>query len=799
MPTTPRQILDRLIRGLLGLGLALPAIGQCGLQWQPGAQPPGISGTVYAATMLPNGDLVVGGKFSLANATTVNNIARYDGTTWHSLGVGLNEEVRALVVLPNGNVVAGGTFTSAGGSPASYVAQWNGSTWTALGSGTNGAVNALLVLPNGDLIAGGQFGSAGGVSALRVARWSAGAWSPLGAGVSSFTVNCLDVLSSGEVVVGSSFSSVGGVTSQGLALWNGASWLAVSGLLAGSWVSDVKALPNNDIVVVGTLNTGLGSMRTVLISGGVLTPLAPSTATWNTVELMANGDLVFGGITAPGVGEVATYNGTWTGLGGPVPGAVWALAVTNNGNLIAAGARTGSSVASGGAVAKYDGANWTLLGAPIPPRVNALLRLPDGDVVLGGEFTTFGGAAAYNIVRRHGSTYSALGSGVNGPVQSIARAADGSLVVAGEFFTGGGVTVARLARWTNGVWTDVGGGLPFAATELAAASGGQVLAKAGTQLRYFDGVSWSTPSFQGSVNSIAAAPEGDFIVGGSFVLPSTGALRFGQGAVPSSVILPWAVHRLGNDLDGRVLAATLAVGVTRVFRLDGSTWSQVGGNLPFGSLASLSSLPNGDPLVASHPAPLTASLGRFDGTNWVPITDVLTPGFSTSYRLVATSSGEGAVLVAGDLFTVAGAPSTSFAVALSTCPANASVVGTGCSATGAAMTLVAHNLPWLAGTFQSTATGFPAIAIGVLVMSTSPAAGPLPGGAPGCSLFVAPELLTLKLPANGSADAGFPVPRVAALAGLQLRTQMVSLELDAAGNLVRLTSSNALQLTVGGL
>ncbi len=45
----------------------------------------------------------------------------------------------------NGELYAGGWFTSAGGITSNYIAKWNGSTWTSLGQGVGRHVNALAV------------------------------------------------------------------------------------------------------------------------------------------------------------------------------------------------------------------------------------------------------------------------------------------------------------------------------------------------------------------------------------------------------------------------------------------------------------------------------------------------------------------------------------------------------------------------------------------------------------------------------------------------------------------------------
>jgi hypothetical protein len=186
---------------------------------------------VKAYAVMPNGDLIVGGRFLLAGGVPVNNIARWDGANWSPLGAGVNDFVRALLLRPDGTLVAGGNFTMASGSPANAIAVWDGSVWSTLGTGFSGGflstwVQALTLMPNGDLIAGGFYTTAGTSSAQSIARWNGTDWSPLGASVAG-VVNAVDVLPGGDLVAGGTFTTAGVVPASRIARWRDPNWSAL--------------------------------------------------------------------------------------------------------------------------------------------------------------------------------------------------------------------------------------------------------------------------------------------------------------------------------------------------------------------------------------------------------------------------------------------------------------------------------------------------------------------------------------------------------------------------------------------
>ncbi|MCR9244851.1 MAG: hypothetical protein NXI31_07450 [bacterium] len=204
-------------------------------------------------TELPGGDLVVGGAFTSAGTISTNSVARWNGSSWQALaGGGIPGRVFAMTTLPNGELVAGGTFSSAGGQPANSIARWDGATWQPLGSGITGgaaAVEDLLVLPNGDLIAAGAFTQAGGAGANGIARWDGASWSPLGSGTTG-TIDRLLSLPNGDVVVGGDFTIIGGAFARNIARWNGTTWSPVGAGLDGR-VNALLELPDGDLLAGG--------------------------------------------------------------------------------------------------------------------------------------------------------------------------------------------------------------------------------------------------------------------------------------------------------------------------------------------------------------------------------------------------------------------------------------------------------------------------------------------------------------------------------------------------------------------
>ncbi|MFG0276198.1 MAG: hypothetical protein ACF8QF_14195 [Phycisphaerales bacterium] len=213
--------------------------------------------------------LYAGGVFNTAGGQPVSNIARWDGASWSALGPGLNGPVFALAVHDDGTgpaLYAGGGFTATGDGATSLSsdARWDGSTWSSVGDELTGDVLAMTSAnPGGGpnrLFIGGDFtGVAPGVSA--VATLDGNVWAPLGTGA-AFPVRALHAFDDGAgpaLAAAGDFAFIGGVTARALARWDGAAWSDIGGSMETS--STAHALAFGDFagepsLIVGGLFDG---------------------------------------------------------------------------------------------------------------------------------------------------------------------------------------------------------------------------------------------------------------------------------------------------------------------------------------------------------------------------------------------------------------------------------------------------------------------------------------------------------------------------------------------------------------
>ena len=129
------------------------------------------------------GDLFVGG---LVDPQYFSGIARWDGSTWSTLGGGVTKGNWVSAIVSHGaDVIVAGSFEEVGGVACRNIAAWNPATgWRPLGPGLDGNVNDLLSR-DGVLYAAGGFRLAGSAEASAIAQWRGGVWEALPSPLSS--------------------------------------------------------------------------------------------------------------------------------------------------------------------------------------------------------------------------------------------------------------------------------------------------------------------------------------------------------------------------------------------------------------------------------------------------------------------------------------------------------------------------------------------------------------------------------------------------------------------------------------
>jgi hypothetical protein len=333
-------------------------------------------------------DLVIGGEFYSVDGVEASRVARWDGITWSALdprldptGEGLSNPLQAMAVW-NGELTVGGDFNRAGTSVAEKLARWSGSSWSSIGNGIQ-TVTSLAEF-KGDLIVGGVFTSDS--TFYRVARWDGNVWSVVQTPFES-TPTCM-VTTLDTLYLG---TATGGVFA-----WDGATWASLAGGGVNDLeIFDGRLIAARSSVL--GINAWNGtSWETIGSLGGVPgTPQGFALAVFNG-QLIAGGR--FKTINGVDAHYLAAWDGaTWAPVAGGPDSTV--AAMTNyDGKLAVGGAfrHVGSIEASG--IALFDGASWSSFDSGVNGQVTVLHEY-QGDLYLGGYFSQAGNKASSFIAR----------------------------------------------------------------------------------------------------------------------------------------------------------------------------------------------------------------------------------------------------------------------------------------------------------------------------------------------------------------------------------------------------------------
>ncbi len=543
-----------------------------------------------------NGSLIVAGTFDLAGGQPRNNIARWNGTTFDALGQGLEQiawdaDIRALAVFQN-ELYATGTFDLAGGQPANGIARWNGTAWAPLGVGLGGfgagqpGYGESLLVVGTELLVGGDFFYANGVPAQGIARWDGTTFRPMGAGFDG-SVSALAEYG-GRVIAGGPFSFSGTTPIYGIASWNGVAWQA----MPGGPTSTIKALRTvGNVLYAGGTFTSLGpyvarfdgtSWTSVGGVAGVFSGSIPTTVLALGVhgtDLLVGGEFTRAGQppeagTAVVSTNVVAFDGSaWRqmGSGHGVHGSGFRM-IEYRGDWLVVGAFDEIGGVAARAIARYDGDQWRRFATFDGAVENALLW--NGDLIVSGSFTHIDGQAIAGMARFDGTTWTPFGGGIPLAIAVYQGQLYGNGPWALRVWNG---TAWVVAVSVNGVVDDLHvhrDGYLYFTTAAFGAYG----------VHRFDGANATVIGTPNDFTDHLASFGNDLVVGGRFTA---------MGSTPTNILARWngtAWSSLGSGLIGYSVYSTcelegqLYAGVSGdprgfLLRFNGVTWQAVPGGL----------------------------------------------------------------------------------------------------------------------------------------------------------------------------------------------------------------------------
>ncbi|MCV6636600.1 Calx-beta domain-containing protein [Candidatus Albibeggiatoa sp. nov. NOAA] len=435
-------------------------------QWQEGFGYPGFNGDIF--TILHHGeDIYVGGDFTHHNGVALNYIAKWNGSSWESLGEGfsgnkLNPDkgVYALAIDNEGNIIAGGKFANSGNQELnrSGIAKWNGSSWESLGEGFSN-VYALTLDSEGSLIAGGRFFDTenGGKTLKGIMKWNGSNWEFLGDGLND-EVYALTLDSDENIIAGGKFTSSGdNQPVSRIAKWNGTSWESFGDGF------------NNDVLALSIDNDGN------IFAGGKFTSSGNQAITY-----------------------AAKWNGTsWESTSNDeFDDVIFALTTDTEGNTIAGGAFTRSDNKVVHKIAKLRTNSWeriASLAQGFNHDVNALAVDNEGNIIAGGYFTSVGSQIVNHIAKWNGTSWESLGDGFDGFPSNIFIDNENNIIVSGNFTKSGNQLLNGFAKWNGASWESFGDGLDLQIGTLALDNENNLIAGSnalGGNLIKWNGADW---------------------------------------------------------------------------------------------------------------------------------------------------------------------------------------------------------------------------------------------------------------------------------------------------------------------
>lgn len=640
---------------------------QASPHWLEGSGLPGADSFVAASTSWdPDGAgpqpelLVIAGQFQVVGSKSIQGLAGWDGAAWRAIDPNSGGDMYSIQALAvyHGDLIAAGNFSTLAGVACNNVARFDGHTWHPLGVGPdNGLVGSIgfanantLRVVSDHLIVGGFFDHAGGVDAVNIAQWddAAGAWTALGDGLSVglFSEGVYSLAKyNGRLVAAGDFTQSGATTLSGVASFDGANWTGFEPI--DSFFPFAVANHSGHLVAGGTYYDS-SNPDPNYAGDSIVLEWDEATALWIPLGSTLGTPGFFG------VTKLAEFQGDLFAAG-------------DFGNPF-------DFDAPGSLLRRWDGSAWQAIGTDfggfngVYQSAVATLEIHQGRLIVGGAFSHADAKGAFDLAAWDGLLWHAFGSGTNGQVFQFVPFAH-KLIATGLFDSIEGAQVRRLAVWNGNSWSALNAPAISNAAPLGVFRGQLVVASGDLdgQLRRLDGNVW-LPFGEGIPNGFVtcmATYQGKLIVAGNFSFIG----YFGESI---ESIARWDGHHwrslgtgvLGHSFTAPIYAMSvfdgkLIVGggldsaggspCNAIASWNGSAWSPLGLGLtaPPGQVVVWAVTTYRGELVATGQfqdagGVAARNIARWNGVQWQPLGD---DGAST-----LTSWGRAMTVVGDDLF-----------------------------------------------------------------------------------------------------------------------------------------------------
>ncbi len=331
---------------------------------------------VYTTAIGPNGDLYAGGSFTAAAGVPAPGIGRWDGSSWHALGLPgdsiLAKDAWAFEFASNGDVYVNAQFSHLDAPHELGIGRWDGEAWHMLPAGQNNSPVIQVFEPlalggDGTLYATAVISTAQDTTATTIAQWDGESWIPMGSTdlFGDYTsITALEIGVDGSVFAGGESRNTPGDETNRIVRWDGSEWTVVGGGLSS--VSALAKDPSGNLYAA-IVTRGAGSPKVVRLDGEA----------WTAVRHSENSSAE----------------------------RIRSLVFDPSGTLFAGGVfPTGSAPGSCAGVRMWNGVEWSTVMQRTDPwvvhmTVRSLSIDSNGDLIIGGQFDGAGDVSSPYLVK----------------------------------------------------------------------------------------------------------------------------------------------------------------------------------------------------------------------------------------------------------------------------------------------------------------------------------------------------------------------------------------------------------------